>query len=131
MWVGILGICVTSSILRVRLSGFWVSGSQFRNPRDSFPGSWVSGSQFHGPRSRVPESWVSGSQSLRLRVQGPGSQGPFCLLLLKKSDKICKRSPETPFCFNLKISPSCQTLSKALDISKKTPLTSNPSSNDL
>ena len=30
------------------------------------------------------------------------------------------------FCFNLEISPSCQTLSKALDMSKKTLLTSNP-----
>ena len=52
------------------------------------------------------------------------------LSITKKSDKICNRSPEILFCFNLKISPSCQTLSKALDISKKTPLTSNPSSND-
>ena len=30
------------------------------------------------------------------------------------------------FCFNLEISPSCQTLSKALDMSKKTLLTFNP-----
>ena len=27
VWVGKLGICVTSSILMVLLSGFWVSGS--------------------------------------------------------------------------------------------------------
>ena len=46
--VGILEICVTSSILRVLLSGFWVSGSQFPSPRDPFPGSWVWG-------FRVPE----------------------------------------------------------------------------
>ena len=34
------------------------------------------------------------------------------------------------FCFNLKINLSCQTLSKALDMSQKTLLTSNPSSKD-
>ena len=34
-----------------------------------------------------------------------------------------------PFYFNLKISPSYQTLSKALDMSEKTHLTSNPLSN--
>ena len=34
-------------------------------------------------------------------------------------------------CFNLKISPSCQTLSKPLDMSKKTLLTSNPLSKDV
>ena len=32
--------------------------------------------------------------------------------------------PETPFCFNLKINPSCQTLSKAYEISKNIALTS-------
>ena len=34
------------------------------------------------------------------------------------------------FCFNLKINLSYQTLSKALDMSQKTLLTSNPSSKD-
>ena len=53
--VGISGVCVTSSILRVLLSGFWVSGSQG-------PSSRVLG-------VRVPESQVA-------RSQGPGSQGP-------------------------------------------------------
>ena len=93
--VRILGIWVKSSILRLLLSRFWVSGSQFPRPRDLFPGSWVSGSQSprvsgsrvpglrvlvqrsQGPRSRVscPDfrlclsgSWVSGSQ--RPRVSG-------------------------------------------------------------
>ena len=36
-----------------------------------------------------------------------------------------------PFYFNLKIIPSCHTLSNAFDISRKTLLTSNPSSSDL
>ena len=35
------------------------------------------------------------------------------------------------FGFNLKISPSCQTLSKTLDMSKKTILTFNPLSKDI
>ena len=75
--VKILGICVTSLIMRVLLSGFWVSESQFPGPRDLFPDSWVSGS----PSPRVPGSrvlglrdsgsWVSGSQGLS--VPGPGS----------------------------------------------------------
>ena len=50
-WVGILGISLRSSILRVLLSGLWASGSQFQSPRDPVPGSWVSGSV-----SQVPES---------------------------------------------------------------------------
>ena len=88
--VGILGISVASSILRVLLSGFWASGSQFPSPRDPFPGSWVSGSQFHGSESQglviqnrgsqglripglgVPGSWVS--ESWGLRSHGPRSR---------------------------------------------------------
>ena len=84
--VRILGICVTSSVLRVLHSGFWVSKYQFSIPRDLFPGSRVSGSHvpesqfeglgcqgpvFQGPRvpgSHLPESQGPGSQS-------PGSQG--------------------------------------------------------
>ena len=84
--VRILGICVTSSVLRVLHSGFWVSKYQFSIPRDLFPGSGVSGSHvpesqfeglgcqgpvFQGPRvpgSHLPESQGPGSQS-------PGSQG--------------------------------------------------------
>ena len=58
--VGILGICVKSSILRVLLSRFWVSGSQFPSPRDPFPGS-------RSPR-------VLGSESQGTGSQGPGSQ---------------------------------------------------------
>ena len=51
VWVGILRICVTSSILRVLLSEFWVSGSQVPSPRDPVPGSWVSGSHVSGSQS--------------------------------------------------------------------------------
>ena len=54
----------------------------------------------------------------------------YCLLL-KKSIRMFNSLPEMPFCSSLKITPSCQTLSKALDISKKTLLTSIPSSKDL
>ena len=62
--VGILGICVTISMLRVLFSGFWVSELQFPSPRDSFPESWESG-------SHVPESRVSGSRVSGLRIPGP------------------------------------------------------------
>ena len=80
--VGILGISVASSILRVLLSGFWASGSQFPSPRDPFPGSWVSGSQFHGPEFRVLCSRIAGlrvfgswvSESWGLRSHGPRSR---------------------------------------------------------
>ena len=44
--------------------------------------------------------------------------------------KSCKSFKRLPFWFSLRSKPSCHTLSKALDISKKNPLTSNPS-NDL
>ena len=33
--------------------------------------------------------------------------------------KSFRRLPEIPFCFSLKIRPSCRTLSKALEISRK------------
>ena len=73
--VRILGICVTSSILRVLLSGFWLSTSQFPSPRDLFPGFCVSGSQSpRVPVSRVPGLRVSGTRISEF--QGPGSQGP-------------------------------------------------------
>ena len=78
--VGILGICVTSSVLMVLLSGFWISESQFQSPRDAVAGSWVS--RFQSPGSlglTVPEGRVSMLQGLRvpvldLRVPDPGSQ---------------------------------------------------------
>ena len=61
--VGILGICVTSSILRVLLSGFWVSGLQFPSPRDQVPGSCVPGSHVAGSQS--PKSQSPGVLGLR------------------------------------------------------------------
>ena len=99
---GILGICVTSSILRVLLSGFWVSWSQVPSPRDSVQGS---GSQFQGPGCQGPvcQGPVSpGSQSLRVpdpRVLGPGSQssgsrvsGPYFRLCQKEKLFFCINS---------------------------------------
>ena len=79
--VGILGICVTSSLLSVLLSGFWVSGSQVASPRDPVPWSWVSG-------SHVPGSHVPGSQS-----QGPGSRvsGP--------DFRLCRKYRQKENCF--------------------------------
>ena len=71
VWVGILGICVTSSIVRVLLSGFWIPGSQVPTLRDPVPGSWVSGSRvpgFQSPRSQSPE--FQGPRVLSLRVSG-------------------------------------------------------------
>ena len=55
----------------------------------------------------------------------------LCSLLLKKSGNIFSRPPDMPFILSLKRNPSMLTLSKALDISKKTLLISNPSSKDL
>ena len=72
--VGILGICVTSSILKVLLSGFWTSGSQIPSPRDPVPGSWVSGSQFQGPGCQGLVS--QGPRAPGPRFPGPGSQRP-------------------------------------------------------
>ena len=55
----------------------------------------------------------------------------FFFLFLRKSHKRFSKLPDMPFCFNLKMRPQCQILSKAFDISRKTRLNSNPSSNDL
>ena len=44
----------------------------------------------------------------------------LCFLFLKKFDNRFKRFPKTAFCFSLKIRPSCDTLSKALDMSRNT-----------
>ena len=85
MRVGILEICVTSSILRVLLSGFWVSGSQFPSSRDPFPGSWVSG--FQGPGPQGPGSQVLGVPGHRImgsQVSGslvPGLRSWFYTML--------------------------------------------------
>ena len=54
----------------------------------------------------------------------------LCFLSLRKLVKVSSKSPATPFCFNLNIRALCKILSKALDISRKTPLTSNTSSKD-
>ena len=54
----------------------------------------------------------------------------LCFLSLKKLDKWSKRLPDIPFYHNLKRRPLCYTLSKALEMSKKTLLSSNPSSNE-
>ena len=53
----------------------------------------------------------------------------LCFLFFRKSQKRFSKLPDIPFCFNLKMRSSFQTLSNAFDISKKTPLTSNPLSN--
>ena len=50
----------------------------------------------------------------------------LCFLLLEKFSKIGIISPQIPFWRSLKISPSCHTLSKALEISRNIPRTSSP-----
>ena len=55
----------------------------------------------------------------------------FCFLQERKSRKSFKRFPEIPCWFSLETKPLCHNLSKALDISQKTPLTSNPLWTDL
>ena len=52
----------------------------------------------------------------------------LCFLFLKKIDNRFKRLPDMPFCFSLKIRPSCHTLSKALDMVRNTLRTSKYSS---
>ena len=51
-------------------------------------------------------------------------------LAFKKSVRMLRTLPVTPFCLSLKIRSSCQTLSKALEMARKTALTSDPSSSD-
>ena len=54
-----------------------------------------------------------------------------CFLFDKKSIIKFRSFPDIPFCFNLYVRPLCHTLSDALKILIKTPLTSYPLSNDL
>ena len=54
----------------------------------------------------------------------------LCFLFLKKIDKRFKKLLDMPFYFNLKVRPSCHTLSKALDMSRNTLRTWKASSND-
>ena len=54
-----------------------------------------------------------------------------CLGQYRKSRKSFKRFPEIPFKDSLRSNPSYHTLFKAFDVSKKTPLTSSLSSNNL
>ena len=93
MRVQILAKCITSSILRVLLSGFWVAISKSQGlisrvlgvrlpcSKASVQGSWVWGSRVQGPRVpgyRVAESRVSGSRIPRVpdrRVLDPMVQG--------------------------------------------------------
>ena len=49
----------------------------------------------------------------------------------KNKTEVYKRLPDIPFCDNLRRRPLCHVLSKALEMSKKTLLTSNPTSNEL
>ena len=74
MQVRMLGICVTSSILRVLLSGYWFSGSQVPSSRDPFSGSWVSRSHSQGSSSRILSVRVPCPRFPGLTAPGPGSQ---------------------------------------------------------
>ena len=99
VWVWILGICVTSSILWLLFLGFWVSGWQVPSFREPIPGSWVSGCHVPGsissvlgvrfPYPRVPDPRVlsSRSQAPESRVSGLGSQvsGPDFRLCLRNT----------------------------------------------
>ena len=49
----------------------------------------------------------------------------ICFLFLQKFDNRFKRLPDMPFCFSLKIIPSCHNISKGLDMSRNTLRTSN------
>ena len=53
----------------------------------------------------------------------------LCLVQLKEYFIILFSSPDVPLCCNLKSKPFSQTISNALDISRKTSLNSRPSSN--
>ena len=76
VWVGILGICITSSTFRDLLSGFWVSGTHFQGPGCQGPGSQsprVSGRRVSGLRLWALRCQGLKSQGLRSRVSGPYS----------------------------------------------------------
>ena len=113
--VRILGICFTSSNLRVLLSGFWdfalrilaicnsqipisrVLGVRVSCPRVPVRGSWVAGSRVPGsiPESQGHNSQSPGSQGPGvpgLRVPGPGSEVlilDYAILIAENSEHCC------------------------------------------
>ena len=82
-------------------------------------------------KKRGPRNYPWGTPALTLAHE---EYWPFktTLGLLASTRSIIKVNtlPLTPFYFNLEMSTFCQTLSVAFDISKKTSLTSYPSSKD-
>ena len=50
-----------------------------------------------------------------IQEEGWSLSATLRFLFLRKSDKMFSKSSKIPFCLSLKIIPSCQTLSKALD----------------
>ena len=65
----------------------------------------------------IPDSIVEKSANDPLRTTR-------CFLLFKQFCSNFSNEPDTPFCFSLKINPSCHTLSNALEISKNIARTS-------
>ena len=59
------------------------------------------------------------------------SETTLSYLFAKKPFYIFSKFPDIPLSFNFNNKPSCQTLSKAFDMSRKTALTSQSPSNDL
>ena len=101
--VRIIGICVTSSVLRVLLSDSGsqgrkskVPGTQLRGPGCQSPSSRILGVRvpcFRVLKSQVPESCVIGLRVSSLRVPGPGSQ----VLILDYATKIATPPPLQDF----------------------------------
>ena len=74
----------------------------------------------NGPRM---EPWGTPALTLVHKEDCPFNT-TLCFLFVKKCFKTFNKFPDIPFSYNLKIRPSCQTLSNAFEMSRKTPLTS-------
>ena len=91
VWVRILGICVTNSVIRVLLSGFWVSEFYL------FSGSWVSGSQSPMvPGSRVPGLRVMG---LRVLERGESDKKLLNVSVFEEKGNIVETNTQRDFKF--------------------------------
>ena len=74
----------------------------------------------HGPRM---QPWETPALTLVHEEDCPFNTTLY-FLFVKKCFKTVNKLPDIPFSWNLNIRPSCQTLSNAFEMSRKTPLTS-------
>ena len=130
-------------ILRVLIKMRWICSSKLNfgsknKPRGIWSLTWLTGfsSCLHGSGLKFifkgPKIDPCGTPVfIFVHDQNWPFKTTLCWQFFKKSIKRHSSLSFIPFCFNLYISPSCDTFSKALDIPRNTPLTPKPLSKEV